>query len=282
MSSIDLHVHTTVSDGTYTPSQVVALAKERGLSAIAITDHDIVAGYPEAAKTGAELGVEVIPGIEISTKYGGAVHILGYYVNLETESFKSVLNWILADREHRNRKMVDLMAADGLPITYEGMQDRFGEVIGRPHFARVLAELGLAADIKDAFNRYVEKGQKYYLPRQFMSIEQAVDTILKAGGIPVLAHPFQYKRDDAALRDLIEHCMKSGLRGMECRYSGYTAAQEAYLEALADEYGLIKTGGSDFHGSNKQHIGLGTGTGSLRVPYAFLEGLKREKFGECV
>lgn len=280
MNNIDLHVHTTVSDGTFTPAQVVQLAKDTGLSAIAITDHDIIAGYPEAAEAGKALGVEVIPGIEISTKYGGAVHILGYYVNLEAESLNTVLNWILTDRDQRNRKMVELMQADGLPITYEAMQARFGEVIGRPHFARLLVEWGLASNMRDAFDRYVEKGQKYYLPRQFMSIEQSIDTILKADGIPVLAHPFQYKRDDAGLRELIEHCMASGLMGMECRYSGYTAQQQAYLEALADEYGLIKTGGSDFHGSHKHLIRLGVGTGELSVPYDFLDGLKRARFGK--
>ena len=268
MREIDLHIHTTGSDGTYTPREAVKLARDRGLKAMAVTDHDTVIGYPEAAAAGEELGIEVVPGIEISevvpgieisTKYGVAVHVLGYYIDPASPALRPVLDWVVADRDSRNRKMAELMAADGLPVTYEGMQERFGEVIGRPHFARVLVELGLAESINDAFARFVEKGQKYYMPRTIMPIDQAVEIIVNSGGVPVLAHPFQYKKNDEELRELIEHCMDHGLKGMECRYSGYGPEKVAYLEALAAEYGLVKTGGSDFHGDNKPHIQLGTG-----------------------
>ena len=274
MKTIDLHVHTTASDGTASPAEVVKLAKAAGLSAIAITDHDTVSGYAEAAEAGKALGVEVIPGIEISTKYGRAVHILGYYIDPDSDKLAPVLEWVVRDRDERNRKMAGLMAADGLPVSYEEMHRRFGAVIGRPHFAEVLVELGLAKDVRDAFDRYVEKGQKYYLPRNFLSIERSVEIIREAGGIPVLAHPFQYKLDDAGLRELIEHCMESGLKGIECRYSGYSTEQSKYLGRMAEEYGLIKTGGSDFHGENKKHISIGTGTGALEVPYQYLEKLR--------
>ena len=274
MKTIDLHVHTTASDGTASPAEAVKLAKVAGLSAIAITDHDTVSGYAEAAEAGKALGVEVIPGIEISTKYGRAVHILGYYIDPDSDKLAPVLEWVVRDRDERNRKMAELMAADGLPVSYEEMHRRFGAVIGRPHFAEVLVELGLAKDVRDAFDRYVEKGQKYYLPRNFLSIERSVEIIREAGGIPVLAHPFQYKLDDAGLRELIEHCMESGLKGIECRYSGYSTEQSKYLGRLAEEYGLIKTGGSDFHGENKKHISIGTGTGALEVPYQYLEKLR--------
>ena len=274
MKRIDLHVHTTASDGTASPAEAVRLAREAGLSAIAITDHDTVSGYAEAAEAGEKYGVEVVPGIEISTKYGRAVHILGYYIDPNSDKLAPVLEWVVHDRDERNRKMAELMAADGLPVSYEEMHRRFGAVIGRPHFAEVLVELGLARDIRDAFDRYVEKGQKYYLPRNFLSIERSVEIIREAGGIPVLAHPFQYKLDDAGLRELIEHCMESGLKGIECRYSGYSTEQSKYLSRLAEEYGLIKTGGSDFHGENKKHISIGTGTGTLEVPYQYLEKLR--------
>ena len=275
MKRIDLHVHTTASDSTASPAEAVRLAKEAGLSAIAITDHDTVSGYAEAAEAGKALGVEVVPGIEISTKYGRAVHILGYYIDPDSDKLAPVLEWVVHDRDERNRKMAELMAADGLPVSYEEMHRRFGAVIGRPHFAEVLVELGLAKDIRDAFDRYVEKGQKYYLPRNFLSIERSIEIIREAGGVPVLAHPFQYKLDDAGLRELIEHCMESGLQGMECRYSGYSVEQSKYLGRLAEEYGLIKTGGSDFHGDNKKHISIGTGTGHLEVPYKYLEKLRQ-------
>lgn len=276
MSCIDLHVHTTASDGTYTPAEVVELAHKTGLAAIAITDHDTVSGYAEAARRGAELGVEIVPGIEISTKYGSSIHMLGYYIDMQSEGLHHILDWIVEDRDARARKMAELMAADGLPVSFDIMKERYGEVIGRPHFANMLVELGLARDVQDAFDRYVEKGQRYYVGRTILPIERAIGLIIKAGGVPVLAHPFQYKRDDAGLRELIEYCMQHGLRGMECYYTGYTPEQSAYLASLADEYGLIKTGGSDFHGENKKHILLGRGLGKLEVPYSLLEGLRAE------
>ncbi len=275
MSNIDLHVHTTASDGTVSGRGVVELARGIGLAAIAVTDHDTVSGYAEAAEVGRELGVEVVPGIEISTKYGGPIHILGYYIDTESKELLSVMDWVVQDRDARNRKLAELMAADGLPVSYDEMQRRFGKVIGRPHFAELLVELGMAESVQDAFDRYVEKGRKYYLPRNFLSIERSVESIVEAGGVPVLAHPFQYKRDDAGLREIIEHCMEHGLGGIECRYSGYDADKVAYLEALAEEYHLVKTGGSDFHGDNKPHIALGRGIeGKLDVPYEFLERLR--------
>lgn len=271
---IDLHLHTTVSDGSYTPAELVRHAAQLGLAAVAVTDHDSVDGCAEAETEGKRLGLEVVPGIEISTKYGGPVHLLGYYIDIGSPSLREVLDGIVRDRDERNKKVVALMAADGLEVNYEEMQRRFGTVIGRPHFAQVLTELGLASDTADAFARYVEKGRRYYVGRSFLSLERSIEVILEAGGLPVLAHPFQYRLDDTALRSLIEHCLALGLRGMECRYSGYTQQQEAYLEALAAEYDLIRTGGSDFHGESKPSIAMGSGKGRLHVPYSFLSELK--------
>ena len=135
--------------------------------------------------------------------------------------------------------------------------------------------LGLAESVSDAFTRYLGRGQRYFVPRKTLEIDSAVEAIAQSGGVPVLAHPFQYKKDDRELRELIEHCMDHGLVGMECRYSGYDAEQVRYLEKLAEEYGLLKSGGSDFHGDNKPHIGLGVGlNGELDVPYAWLEPIR--------
>lgn len=277
MKLIDLHVHSTASDGTASPRELAELALRQGLSAVAVTDHDTVLGYPELKKAGEELGIETVPGIEISTKFHRAVHILGYYIDPHSPHLEPVLNWVVEDRDKRNREMCRLMAADGLPVNYEDMKQRFGEVIGRPHFADLLVELGLAKNVKDAFDRYVEKGQRYYVGRTILPIEQAIDIIRLSGGVPVLAHPFQYQLDDAGLRELIEHCIAQGLRGMECRYSGYGPEQSEYLEKLAEEYGLIKTGGSDYHGSNKPKIVLGRGIEeNLHIPYEWLENLKEE------
>ena len=274
MKTIDLHVHTTASDSTFSPTEVVRLACEIGLAAIAITDHDTADGYREAAEAGRAAGLEVVPGIEISTRFTGAVHILGYYIDPLSPELRPVLDWVVQDRDERNRKMCSLMAADGIHADYDVMKVKYGEVIGRPNFGQMLVEQGYAESVQDAFNRFIEKGQKYYVSRQMLSIERCVSVIREAGGVPVIAHPFQYRLDDAQLRTLIEHCMDNGLLGMECRYTGYSEEQTAYLLALAKEYGLLPTGGSDFHGANKPSNRLGRGDGSLSVPYAYLEGLK--------
>ena len=277
MDRIDLHVHTTASDGTFSPAGVVREAARIGLSAIAITDHDTAAGYAEAAAEGKRCGVEVVPGIEISTKFRASVHFLGYYIDVDAPALREVLNWIVHDRDERNEKICAKMRADGIDVDYAQMRARFGEAIGRPHFAEILVERGYARDIPDAFERFVNRGRIYYEGRSIFPLERSIEIIREAGGVPVLAHPFQYRLDDAGLRELIEHCMASGLEGLECRYSGYDEAQSACLEALAKEYGLVRTGGSDFHGAHKSDIRLGEGKGELNVPYAFLEELRERR-----
>jgi len=271
-------VHTTASDGTETPRETVERAAKAGLRAIAITDHDTVLGCREAMEAGQELGVEVVPGIEFGTKYGIAVHMLGYYMDLDAPALTEMTRSIVEDRDQRNEKTVKLMQENGIDVTYAQLKERYGEVIGRPHFAHVLMEAGLAADVQDAFARLLGKGMKYHQYRHTLEIHEVIECIIKSGGVAVLAHPFQYKKNDEELRELIEHCIGFGLKGMECRYSGYTHEQVAYLEALAEEYGLIKTGGSDFHGENKPHIAIGSGINeNLDVPYSWLENLKKIK-----
>lgn len=277
MREIDLHVHTSESDGTDTPEEVVRLAASRGLRAIAITDHDTATGYPAAAAEGARLGVEVVPGIEISTTFHGPVHILGYYIDPASPEIAPVLESVIRDRDERNRIIARRMAADGLPVDYDAMRERFGTAIGRPHFGEVLVELGLAESVKDAFARYLGKGQRYYEPRHFLSLERSLWIISRSGGVPVLAHPFQYRLEESGLRALIEHAVQYGLEGIECRYSGYSEKQTGYLLSLAEEYRLLPTGGSDYHGAVKPQIALGTGTGELAVPYSFLEGIKKRR-----
>ena len=277
MDRIDLHIHTTASDGTFTPEEVVREALRIGLAAVAITDHDTAAGYARAAAEGENCGLEVVPGIEISTKFRSAVHILGYYIDAQSPALGEVLDWMHRDREERNVKLCAMLRESGVDIDIERMHARFGDLVGRPHFAEIMIENGMARDMNDAFERLLNKNKPYFIPRQFLPIERSIEIIREAGGTAVLAHPFQYRLDDAALRELIEHCMESGLEGMECRYSGYDAAQTAYLEALAAEYGLVRTGGSDFHGAIKGEIRLGEGKGGLNVPYAFLEELRSRR-----
>ena len=278
MREIDLHVHTTASDGTERPRETVEIAKANGIKAIAITDHDTVLGCREAMAAGEELGIEVVPGIEFGTKYGIAVHMLGYYLDLDAPALTKMTRSIVEDRDQRNEKTVRLMQENGIDVTYAQLKERFGEVIGRPHFAHVLMEAGLAEDVQDAFTRLLGKGMKYHQYRHTLEIHEVIECIVNSGGVAVLAHPFQYKKNDEELRELIEHCMQFGLKGMECRYSGYSPEQTSYLEALAEEYGLVKTGGSDFHGENKPRIKLGSGIeDNLKVPYSWLEELKRIK-----
>ena len=274
MRKIDLHVHTTASDGTFTPEEVVREAARLGLAAVAITDHDTAAGYLRAAAEGERCGLEVVPGIEISTKFRAAVHILGYYIDTSSPALDEVLEWMHRDREERNIKLCAMLRESGVDVDIERMHARFGDLVGRPHFAEIMIENGMARDMNDAFERLLNKNKPFFIPRQFLSIERSIEIIREAGGIPVLAHPFQYRLDDAALRELIEHCMESGLEGIECRYTGYDEDMCAYLEALAAEYGLVRTGGSDFHGEHKRDIRLGEGRGELSVPFAFLEELK--------
>lgn len=274
MRRIDLHIHTTASDGTLTPEEIVHEAARVGLAAVAITDHDTASGYLSAAGEGGKYGIEVVPGIEISTKFHTSVHILGYFIDVDSPAMEEVLDWMHSDREDRNVKLCAMMRSDGIDADSNRMHERFGDFIGKPHFAQILVEQGVANNMDDAFERFLNKNKKYYIPRQFLPIERSIEIIRQAGGTAVLAHPFQYRMDDEGLRELIEHCMESGLEGIECRYSGYDAEQFAYLESLAREYGLVRTGGSDFHGSRKSDIRLGEGYGELEVPYAFLEELR--------
>lgn len=276
MKRIDLHIHTTASDGADSPEAVVRQAAELGLSAISVTDHDTVLGCEPAAAEAKKRGIELIPGIELSTRYNGPVHILGYFIDTSSPEIKALFDEIVADRDGRNEKAVALLRKDGIDITYEQMKDRFGEVVGWPHFATILIENGLAESTDDAFSRLIGKGMKYWVPRSTIPIERCVDVILSAGGIPVLAHPFEYKYQNKTLPELIELCINLGVRGIECRHSSHSPGQMAYLERLAEEYGLLKTGGSDYHGSVKPEVALGTGTGLVSVPQAWLEALREE------
>lgn len=272
MSYVDLHIHTTASDGSFAPEDVVEMAAQEGYRAIAITDHDNTAGLPAARAAGARLGVEVVPGIELSTDYaGGEVHILGYFIDPGAESLSDLLETALAHREERNTRICAVLRAAGVDVTMEELREKFpGAVLGRPHIGQVMAEKGYVSDVKQAFREYLGKGARCYVPKVNMSMERAIDRILRAGGRPVLAHPYQYELGDAGLRRLIETAKTLGAVGMECVYSKYDEAQTAALLALCGEYDLAPTGGSDFHGASKPNILIGT----TKAPYAYLERLK--------
>lgn len=276
MKLIDLHVHSTCSDGTFTPAQLVECAAKAGLSAFALTDHDTVEGIPQALEAAERIGMEVIPGIEFSTVYQGRdLHILGLDLDYENPLFQEKLAFLQRDRAERNQKMIDKMAADGITISWEQMAELFGEQLWtRAHFARYLAAKGYVAHMWDAFQSHIGDHCRYYVPRQKVSPFETVKLIRKLNGIPVLAHPFQYHLEEEALTALIKALKRDGLLGIEAVYSTHTTAQENELRKLARNFGLSISGGSDFHGANKPDIALGKGRGSLRIPYQLLTQLR--------
>lgn len=276
MRLIDLHAHTTASDGTLTPEELVEYAAKKGLAAVAITDHDTVHGARQAAGLQEKYGVEVVPGIEISAEYlGYGIHILGYFVDPDAPAMTRALDWVIDERDRRNRRIMDLMRAGGVEVSAEGLAERFpGAVIGRPHLAAALVENGVCASVQEGFDRYLSEGKKYYLPRRYLPMDAAFECIRQSGGKAVFAHPLQYGMEGSELLELTKRLTGAGCVGMECLYSGYTAEQSEYLRGIARRHGLCVTGGSDFHGSRKRHIDLGTGTGELAVPYELLELLR--------
>ena len=271
MKRVDLHVHTTASDGTMPPAEAVVHARLKGLSAIAITDHDTPAGIPEAVGAGADCGLEVIPGIEVSVDYQGkGIHILGYFIDPAAASLRHLLKWVVAERRRRNEQIAAAMRADGIDIRLSDLDGGSAEsVVGRPHFAAALAERGYASDVSDAFARYLNRGQKYYRKRSYIPLRQGLEVIRDAGGKPVMAHPLQYRFPEPELLELVRTLSDGGIVGMECLYSAYDADQSEYLRGVAARFGLAVTGGSDFHGARKP-IEMGTPD----VPYALLERLK--------
>jgi len=279
MDLIDLHTHSTASDGTDAPSAIVEKAAALGLRAVSVTDHDTVSGVEEALAAGERLGVEVIPGIEVSSDYReNNVHILGYFIDVRAEALRPVLDWVKTEREERNRKIVAMFAADGFDMSLEELQREYPDsVLGRPHMAEHLMRKGYTQSVKEGFDKYLGEGKPYYLPKRRISIAKAVEVILAAGGVPVLAHPMQYKYPRDEVTEMIEYTMSLGIRALECYYSEHSPEEQEWLLARAERYGLGVSGGSDYHGTRKTHIALGTGMGSLAVPYGVLENLKTRR-----
>ena len=275
---IDLHVHSNKSDGTMTPAQLVRYAVEKGLTAFALTDHDTADGLEEALTAAQGPPVTVVPGIEFSTSYEEKdVHVLGLAIDYKTPVFLSALADFIASRTQRNERMCrKLSEYVNLAITYEDLQQAFpGAVITRAHYARYLLEHGCVGSMREAFDRYIGDHAPCFIPREKVTPVQAVGLIRKAGGVPVLAHPPLYRMSDARLDHLVRTLTECGLAGIEAIYSTYTAGEETQMKSLARQYGLLITGGSDFHGSNKPDIDLGCGKGRLAVPDSILDDLYR-------
>ncbi|MCI7813642.1 MAG: PHP domain-containing protein [Lachnospiraceae bacterium] len=278
MKYIDLHVHSNCSDGTYSPSQLVAYALEKNLAAFALTDHDTTAGLDEAMQAAAHTNLEVIPGIEFSTEYKGKdIHIVGLDIDYRSQSFQDQLCQFQHSREIRNQKMIAKLQEYHIAISWEEMENLFGEAIWtRAHFAEYLMQKGYVKTTEEAFSRFVGDHCPCYVPREKVSPAQAVRLIRESGGIPVLAHPLLYHMSEEELAILADALKKEGLIGIEAIYSTYIGYQEDDMRRFARHHGLCISGGSDFHGSIKPTIDLGCGRGNLKIPYDLLETMRAQ------
>ncbi len=273
---VDLHVHSTASDGTCTPEELVTLAKSAGLSAFAITDHDSITGIAEGMAAAKDTDIEVIPGVELSCDYNGLeVHMVGLYIDPEHEELATRLARFKYLRESRNERMVELLAKEGFDITFEKLLAENPDcVITRGNIARYLVEHGCVKDRATVFEKYLGDGCKCYVEREKITPIEAVELIHRAGGLAFLAHPLLYKMSTDSLRQLLTELKEHGLDGFEAIYSTYQPGDERNMKNLAKELELMISGGSDFHGSNKPHISLGTGMGHMYIPYEVLENIK--------
>lgn len=282
MKAIDLHTHTCKSDGSYTPTELVDYAIEKGLAAVAITDHDTTEGLNEALSHAADLkdkclpSVEVVPGIEFSTKYENQdVHVVGLFIAYDSPMFKQALADFVDSRTNRNRKMCENLRGAGIDITYEKLRARYPDsVITRAHYASYLFEKGYVKSRQDAFSQYLGDHTKYFVPREKVTPVQAVKLILHAGGIPILAHPPLYHMGNDRLDKLTASLKAEGLMGIEAFYSTYNNQDIRDMQRLAAKYNLLFSGGSDFHGTNKPGLDLGCGYGKLFVPEDLLAKMK--------
>lgn len=278
MKNIDLHVHSCISDGTLTPEELVELARLTGLSAFALTDHDSTDGIDRAVKAAANTGVEVIPGIEFSTRWQHRdIHILGYYMDHHAPSFQNRLREFIDLRSIRNEEMCRrIHEYTGFPICVNKLKKRWPDaVITRAHMATWLVEQGYVETRTIAFDKYLSDHAPCFIPKKQVTPQDAIRLILDHHGIPVLAHPLLYALSKKQLDLLLSELTEAGLQGIEAVYVMNKGSDEVHMRSLAQKYGLLITGGSDFHGANKPNVALGTGLKhNLEIPYSFLDELK--------
>ncbi len=279
MDTIDLHTHSTFSDGTFTPLQLVKYAEEKGLKAFAITDHDTTEGIKEAKSI--ETNVEVISGVEISTRYDKKeIHIVGLYVNENDADLNKQLKYYREKRVTRNFEILEKLNSLGVDITIDDVKESCtGDVISRAHIAKALVSKGFVGSYTEAFDRYLGDNKCAYVPRETLNYKESMELITKAGGVPVLAHPLLYKMSDTNLENMMVKLRQKGLKAVEVYYSTHSNSDTQHVMAMANRVGLIYSGGSDFHGATKPKIDMGTGMGKLAVPYEILEKIRGERNG---
>lgn len=248
----DLHVHTTASDGTFSPRQLVEYAKEKGLAGIGITDHDTTDGIEEAIVTGRKLGIEIIPGVEINTEFAGKeVHVLGYYFDRNSNSLQTLFATLRSERTRRMERILAKLSSLDIEIQAdEVLREAGAGAVGRPHVARILLRKGIVRDMREAFDRFLGRGGAAFVERYKLHPADAIRQILQAGGVPILAHPGLVGKDA-----LIEEMIPAGLMGIEVAHPDHSSALRERYAHLADRLNLIATGGSDFHGAGAEHRG---------------------------
>ena len=273
---VDLHCHSTASDGTLAPRDVVRLAKKSNLTALALTDHDTVAGCADAADEARKIGIDFLCGIEISAEYPhpGTMHILGYGVDPDSPQLKNLTDTLIAGRDNRNPRIVAKLNEMGVAVTMKEWEDEAkGVVLGRPHLAAVLVRKGYVSSIKQAFDKYIGQGAPAYFDKERLTPKQAIERISAARGLAVLAHPIQLRTsNDAQLEQTVKNLADLGLAGIETIHSDHDASWVEKCTRIAEKFNLLKTGGSDFHGTNKKDIALGSASGR-RIPRELFDSL---------
>lgn len=280
--TIDLHIHSTISDGTMSPSEIVAFAARKGLSAIAITDHDSVDGVGEAIDKGKELGVEVVAGVELSVRYKkGSAHLLGYLFDYESVALHQALSRLQEGRVVRNKEIISRLNKLGIAMQYAELEKIAGPgECGRPHIARLLINKNVVRTMDEAFEKYLGHGAKAYASRFIYDAAEAIALLKDAGGVSVLAHPFQLGRQVDLFRELLLEMVDMGLDGIEVYYPSHTRQFRKQLMVFAKQHGLLLTGGSDFHGSIRPGTSLAGGK-NVSVPEHLLDIMKQRNGATC-
>lgn len=276
MNSVDLHCHSTASDGTLPPREVVRLAKQCNLSALSLTDHDTTNGIAEAAAAAGELGIDFIPGIEISCEFPrpGTMHMLGYGVDPDSPTLKNLTKTLLEARGDRNPQIVEKLNELGVAVSMDEWREQAkGGVLGRPQLAAILVRKGYVSSIQSAFDKYLGEGGLAYFDKERLTSRRAIELIRESGGVAVLAHPPQLRRENfGQVETIVKQLADEGLAGIEVIHSDHDEMWVRELTRLAEGFHLLKTGGSDFHGSNKADIHLGVANGR-RIPREWFDAL---------
>ncbi len=272
---IDLHTHSTCSDGSMSPRELVRHAAEKGISAIALSDHDSVAGVKDAMDEGKKVGVEVVPAIEFSVQSATETHILGYYIDIDHPLLKEALEGVMDARNRRTLNTCQKLNDLGFNVT---MEEAYAiapsGLIGRAHFARIMMEKGYISSVKEGFDKWLGVGKPAYDSSQALTARQAVELIKNIGGYSYVAHPHLIRISDDELRAFLTDLKKYGLCGIEGYYNEYTPEMQEKFQSMAKELGLKISGGTDFHAKMKPHIEIGIGQGNMKIPYSVLEKIR--------